>query len=140
MLQGKFIYNSHNADTLRNHLTGQEVEVIRPLTEEEADIEEVGMMYKCKFADGLVREVFEDELDPIKEAAVESHREATAETNLNLSKGQEYMRNLIGKMIFEREECVGVEDFLLELARTYSDESDENKLAVRIALFGENSL
>ena len=63
---GKFIYDSHEADTTMNHLTGQEVEIIRPLTEDEADIEEVGMMYKCKFEDGEIRDCFDDELMDIK--------------------------------------------------------------------------
>lgn len=62
MKKGKFVYDSHNADTGMNHLTGQEVEVIRPLTEEEADLEDVGMMYKCKFANGEIKDCFDDEL------------------------------------------------------------------------------
>lgn len=39
-----------------------EVEVIRPLTSEECDIEDVGYMYKVRFYDGYIRDVFEDEL------------------------------------------------------------------------------
>lgn len=43
-----------------------EVEVIRPLTDEEADIADVGNMYQVKFNDGYVSAVFEDELHSIK--------------------------------------------------------------------------
>lgn len=42
-----------------------EVEVIRPLTEKECDIADVGNMYKVKFYDGYVRDAFEDELTEI---------------------------------------------------------------------------
>ena len=38
------------------------VEVIRPLTEKECDITDVGNMYKVRFFDGYERDVFEDEL------------------------------------------------------------------------------
>lgn len=41
---------------------GTEVEIIRPLTKDEADIEDVGNMYKVRFYDGYERDVFEDEL------------------------------------------------------------------------------
>jgi hypothetical protein len=41
---------------------GTEVEIIRPLTEKECDIEDVGNMYKARFFDGCERDVFEDEL------------------------------------------------------------------------------
>ena len=35
---------------------------IRPLTEKECDIADVGNMYKARFFDGYERDVFEDEL------------------------------------------------------------------------------
>ena len=41
---------------------GTEVEIIRPLTDKECDIEDVGNMYKARFYDGYERDVFEDEL------------------------------------------------------------------------------
>ena len=41
---------------------GTEVEIIRPLTEKECDINDVGNMYKVRFYDGYERDVFEDEI------------------------------------------------------------------------------
>ena len=41
---------------------GTDVEIIRPLTEKECDVEDVGIMYKARFYDGCERNVFEDEL------------------------------------------------------------------------------
>ena len=43
---------------------GQTVTVIRALTDKEADLEEVGPMFKIKFADGIVTDAFADELTP----------------------------------------------------------------------------
>ena len=56
----KYIFNT--IDTELKQYNGTEVEVIRPLTENEADIFDVGNMYKVKFYDGYVSDVFEDEL------------------------------------------------------------------------------
>ena len=56
----KYIFNT--TDTELKQYNGTEVEVIRPLTEDEADIFDVGNMYKVKFYDGYVSDVFEDEL------------------------------------------------------------------------------
>ena len=41
---------------------GTEVEIIRPLTDKECDIEEVGNMYRVRFFDGHEQDAFEDEL------------------------------------------------------------------------------
>ena len=38
------------------------VKIIRPLNNNEADIEDVGIMYKIKFTDGFITDAFEDEL------------------------------------------------------------------------------
>ena len=57
-----YIFDTHGADSELNCRSGQLVKVIRPLTEQEADIEEVGPMYKVEFADGFQTDVFEDEL------------------------------------------------------------------------------
>lgn len=38
------------------------VDVIRPLTESEADIADVGIMYRCKTKDGLTFDAFSDEI------------------------------------------------------------------------------
>ena len=61
----KYIFDTHGADSELNCRSGQIVEIIRPLTEKEADIAEVGMMYKIKFADGFQVDAFEDELKAI---------------------------------------------------------------------------
>ena len=42
--------------------SGTDVEIIRPLTEKECDVEDVGIMYKARFYDGCERDAFEDEL------------------------------------------------------------------------------
>lgn len=56
----KYIFNT--TDTELTKYNGKEVEIIRPLTEDEADIGDVGNMYKVRFSDGYERDVFEDEL------------------------------------------------------------------------------
>lgn len=56
----KYIFNT--TDTELTKYNGKEVEIIRPLTEDEADIVDVGNMYKARFFDGYERDVFEDEL------------------------------------------------------------------------------
>ena len=56
-------YTFETTDSELERYNGTKVKVIRPLTEDEADIEDVGNMYKCEFNDGLDYEVFEDELN-----------------------------------------------------------------------------
>ena len=46
---------------LKEH-NGTKVKVIRPLTEDECDVADVGNMHKAVFNDGLDYDVFEDEL------------------------------------------------------------------------------
>lgn len=55
-----YIFNTIDTELLK--YSGQMVTVIRPLTEDEADIFDVGNMYKVRFADGYERDAFEDEL------------------------------------------------------------------------------
>ena len=55
-----YTFNTTQSDLLK--FNGTEVYIIRPLTEAEADIADVGNMYKVRFVDGFVRDVFEDEL------------------------------------------------------------------------------
>lgn len=55
-------YKFNTTDSELEKYDGTEVEVIRPLTEDEADIFDVGNMYKVRFADGYENDVFEDEL------------------------------------------------------------------------------
>ena len=42
--------------------SGSKVDVVRPLTIDEADIDEVGPMFKVRWRDGFEADVFEDEL------------------------------------------------------------------------------
>lgn len=56
----KKIFNTIDSELIK--YDGTEVEIIRPLTEEECDIEDVGNMYKVRFFDGYEFDVFEDEL------------------------------------------------------------------------------
>lgn len=49
-------------DTSYLEKNGQEVTIIRRLTDKAADLNEVGMMYKAKLEDGTELDVFEDEL------------------------------------------------------------------------------
>ena len=58
----KAIFDTHGADSELNCRSGQEVEILRELTSDECDIEEVEKMYHVKFADGFETDAFEDEL------------------------------------------------------------------------------
>lgn len=46
--------------------TGQVVEVVRPLTKDEADIYDMGPVFRIKFSDGFTNDAFDDELKFIK--------------------------------------------------------------------------
>ena len=59
------IFNTTDTELVKYN--GTEVEVIRPLTNKECDIEDVGNMYKIRFYDGYERDAFEDELSKIQE-------------------------------------------------------------------------
>lgn len=61
------IFNTHGGDSKLNERSGETVEIVRELTKDEADIDDVGKMYKIKFVDGFVTDAFEDELNLIKE-------------------------------------------------------------------------
>lgn len=56
------IFDTHGGDSQLNERTGSKVLVIRPLTEAEADIADVGNMYRIRFDDGFETDAFEDEL------------------------------------------------------------------------------
>ena len=66
MLENGKKYTFNTIDTELSKYNGTDVEVIRPLTETECDIEDVGNMYKVRFADGYERDAFEDELSENK--------------------------------------------------------------------------
>lgn len=66
-------FDTHNGDSQWNERTGRRVEVLRELTEAEADIADVGKMFCIRFEDGVETDAFEDELvDPM--AAVKAYR------------------------------------------------------------------
>ena len=57
----RYFYDS--LESKLNARSGEEVEIIRPLTAEEVDLDEVGPMYKIKFKkDGFETDAFADEL------------------------------------------------------------------------------
>lgn len=58
----KFIFDSHGGDSALNARTGQSVVVLRALTEQEADIADVGKMFHIRFEDGYETDAFADEL------------------------------------------------------------------------------
>lgn len=47
--------------------SGQRCVVMRPLTEEEADISDVGPMYRVRFEDGFEADAYDDELSERRE-------------------------------------------------------------------------
>ena len=57
-----YIFNTTDAELVKYN--GTAVEIIRRLTPEECDTEDVGNMYEIRFHDGYVRDAFEDELTP----------------------------------------------------------------------------
>lgn len=52
----------HSTATYLDHRTGQAVEILRPLTSDEADLDEVGPMFRIRFSDGYETDAFEEEL------------------------------------------------------------------------------
>ena len=60
------IFDTHGADSSLNTRSGQKVEVLRPLTDKEADLFETGPMHRVRFPDGFESDAFEDELLEVK--------------------------------------------------------------------------
>lgn len=58
----KFMFDSHGGDSKLNARTNQLVEVLRALTPQEADIDDVGPMFHIRFEDGFETTAFADEL------------------------------------------------------------------------------
>ena len=56
------LFDTHGGDSAWNARCGQKVKVLRALPEEEADIADVGPMYRIMFEDGTETGAFEDEL------------------------------------------------------------------------------
>ena len=63
MIIKKAIFDTHGGDSKLNNRSGEVVEVLRALTSDEADLNDVGPMYKIRFADGFETDAFEDELE-----------------------------------------------------------------------------
>jgi len=68
-----FIFDTHGEDADYNKYSGQKVKVLRALTESEADLMDIGMMYKVQLPDGQVIDAFEDELEPIQGITASSY-------------------------------------------------------------------
>ena len=62
-------FDTHGGDSQLNERAGSKVFVVRPLTEAEADISDVGNMYRIRFDDGFETDAFEDELTVLDEEA-----------------------------------------------------------------------
>jgi hypothetical protein len=58
----KTIFDTHGNDSELNSRSGQSVTILRKLTEDECDINEVGNMFRIRFDDGYETDAFEDEL------------------------------------------------------------------------------
>ena len=56
------MFTTHGADSALNSRSGQQVEVIRPLTDEECDKLETGPMFRIRFDDGVEVDAFGDEV------------------------------------------------------------------------------
>lgn len=56
------VFNTHDADSTWVKRSGEEVVILRSLTKEEADLDDVGPMYLIRFADGVETSAFVDEL------------------------------------------------------------------------------
>jgi len=72
------MFTSTDSDAKRNGKVNVEVEIVRPLTDQEADLDEVGKMYKIRFADGHIEDAFVDELSAGKLPAPTKYRDGTA--------------------------------------------------------------
>lgn len=56
------VFDTHGADSKLNRRSGQTVEILRPLTDGEADLFETGPMYVIRFSDGFETSAFADEI------------------------------------------------------------------------------
>lgn len=72
------MFTSTNSDAKRNGKVNVKVEIVRPLTDLEADLDEVGKMYKIRFTDGHIEDAFVDELSAGKLPAPTKYRDGTA--------------------------------------------------------------
>lgn len=56
------IFNTNGTDSEWSKRDGEKCAILRPLTESECDISDVGMMYRVQFEDGEMTDAFSDEL------------------------------------------------------------------------------
>lgn len=56
------VFDTHGGDSRLNERSGQNCVIVRHLTEDEADMFDVGPMYHIRFDDGYETDAFEDEL------------------------------------------------------------------------------
>lgn len=63
-LSRTYIFNSNSSEHLKYNSTT--VKIIRSLTTKECDVADVGVMFRARFEDGSVHDVFLDELESIK--------------------------------------------------------------------------
>ena len=70
----KVIFDSMGADSSLKSRDLEKATIIRPLTSNEADLFEVGNMYKIVFEDGFETDAFEDELIEVKEKNLAPNR------------------------------------------------------------------
>lgn len=95
-------FNTHNGDSQWNERTGQRVEVLRELTEAEADIFDVGRMFHIRFEDGVETDAFIDEL------TVENEYE------VSVAEREKLITLLTGKSLDTIADIEYVADFLLQ--------------------------
>lgn len=55
-------FDTHGMDSFWKSRDGSTCTIVRPITSQEADIEDVGNMYRVRFNDGVETDAFEDEL------------------------------------------------------------------------------
>ena len=60
------IFDTHGSDSTWCERDSEVCKVLRPLTDEEADLFDVGMMYRVRFSDGVETDAFEDELESME--------------------------------------------------------------------------
>lgn len=122
----KIIFDTHGQDSELNCRSGQKATVLRPLTDEEADIEDVGNMYKIKFEDGYERDAFEDEL----------------KLDESLNEDEDTLKKIADEIKAEIEKIYADDKDLLEYFHVepgvkkghYDDGSDMNYIEVRTEL------
>lgn len=56
-------FNTHGGDSELNNRSGEEIEIIGPLDENEYDKCETGPMFAIRFADGFETAAFADEIE-----------------------------------------------------------------------------